>query len=87
MGSIPGCCWVQSYQRHLKMGVVSSCMVLTMKEGPQNITGPMFRQYAEGAMASVAISFIYYPNGFTDSCGYNAINPHLPTKLILVIIL
>ena len=23
----------------LKMGVVSSCMVLTMKEGPRNITG------------------------------------------------
>ena len=39
MGSIPGCCWVQSYQRRLKMGVVSSCMVLTMKEGPRNITG------------------------------------------------
>ena len=31
MGLIPGCCWVQSYQRRLKMGVVSSCMVLTMK--------------------------------------------------------
>ena len=29
MGSIPGCCLVQSYQRRLKMGVVSSCMVLT----------------------------------------------------------
>ena len=38
MGSIPGCGWVQSYQRRLKMGVVSSCMVLTMKEGPRNIT-------------------------------------------------
>ena len=32
MGSILGCCWVQSYQRRLKMGVVSSCMVLTMKD-------------------------------------------------------
>ena len=39
MGSIPGCCWVQSYQRRLKMGVVSSCMVLMMKEGPRIITG------------------------------------------------
>ena len=39
LGSIPGWCWVQSYQRRLKMGVVSSCMVLTMKEGPRNITG------------------------------------------------
>ena len=39
MGSIPGCCWVQSYQRRLTMGVVFPCMVLTMKEGPRNITG------------------------------------------------
>ena len=39
MGSIPSCCWVQKYQSRLEMGVVSSCMVLTMKEGPQNPLG------------------------------------------------
>ena len=39
MGSIPGWCWVQSYQRRLKMAVVPASMVLMMKWGPQNITG------------------------------------------------
>ena len=56
MGSIPGCCWVQSYQRRLKMGVVSSCMVLTMKEGPRNVTGRP--GVCEGQRVSDELSFM-----------------------------